>query len=224
MKYLLIITTLISVVVSAGAHATTDDTQMWFNTNTTGKITDKVLGYGEIQPRLMNDWNELNSVLYRAAIGYSVTDKWSVWGGYGLVHWNYPTHYVENRPYLQSTYNFSYAKLTVSNRTRFEGRRLEDRPKTGLRLRHLLRNMYLLNEANKVYFVLWDELFYNFNTIPGVNHEGFDQNRVFTGIGHKFGDKLQHLFEGGYLNQYVVKYEKANGSNHALAFQYTYNF
>lgn len=209
----------------SSSFATADDTQLWANFNTTGKLTNKTLGYGEIQPRLIDDWNQLNGMIYRAALGYQVTDQLSLWGGYGLIHWNYPSHYLENRPYLQSTYNFTYDnRFTVLNRTRFEGRILEDKPKTSLRLRHLLRTTYLLREESKVYLVLWDELFYNFNTLPGINHEGFDQNRIFAGIGHKFGDKLQHFIEGGYLNQYVIKYEKANGSNHTLAFQYSYSF
>lgn len=203
---------------------TSDDNQLWLNTNTSGKISENILAYGEFQPRLMNDWNQLNSILYRMGLGFNFKPDWSLWAGYALVHMNYPNHYLESRPYLQSSYTFNLSQLSIINRSRIESRNFEDHPKTGIRFRHMLRGTYLFEETKQLYLVLWDEIFYNFNTVPGINHEGFDQNRIFLGLGHKFGEKLRHFIEGGYLNQHVVRYKKVNASNHALTFQYTFNF
>lgn len=222
--FLLLLISWLGCIGIASAADTVSDNNLWINANTSGKLTEKVLAYAEIQPRLVDDSSQLGAAMYRVALGYAMTDKWSLWAGYGLIHFNYPDHFLENRTYLQSTYNFNYDKWSVSNRSRFEFRRLEDRAETALRLRHQIRSLYEIHEANKIFFVLWDELFYHLNTVPGTNHKGFDQNRIFGGVGHKFGEKLNHFFEVGYLNQYIVRFEKANVTNDILALQYIYNF
>lgn len=220
-----------TLLMSAQSFATVDDSNLWINANASGKIGEKTLAYMEVQPRMVDDWGHVGATLFRAALGYSMTDKWSLWGGYGVIPWNFPNSFMENRPYLQSTYTINHGRFTFINRTRMEFRLIENRQETALRARHLLRTLYNFDEVNKLFFVVWDELFYNFNTVPGSTnkisatpHEGFDQNRIFVGLGRKFGEKSNHFVEGGYLNQYVVRYEKPNASNHTLAFQYIYSF
>lgn len=228
MKIIFFITALF---ISAQTFATVDDSNLWFNANANGKIGTKTLVYVEVQPRMVEDWAHLAAVIGRVAIGYTVTDKWSLWAGYGFIPWNYPARYNENRPYLQSTYTFNHDKFSFVNRTRFEFRMIEDRAETSMRARHLLRTLYQFDEVNKLFLIVWDELFYNFNTVlanankgPATPHEGLDQNRIFVGLGHKFGENLHHFIEGGYLNQYIVRFQKDNASNHVLAFQYIYSF
>lgn len=201
-----------------------EDTGSWINANSSGKIGEQTLLYLEAQTRIVDDLNHIGSNILRGALGYSITDKWSLWAGYGFIASNYPNHLTENRPYLQSAYSFSVDNLTVINRTRFEFRILEDKPETALRARHLLRTLYQFDSAHKYMLVLWDELFYNINSVAGTPQEGVDQNRIFLGLGHKFGKKAQHFVEGGYLNQYVVRYEKDNALNHIMAFQYIFSY
>jgi hypothetical protein len=216
---------------SINTFATVDDSSLWINMNTSGKIAEKTLAYFELQPRFVNDMKDTGAIIYRTALGYQITDHLSLWAGYGYISWKHNSSYHENRPFLQSIHNFTTGRFTFINRTRFEMRDIQDRPETSLRLRHLIRSLYQFDEEHKLFVVFWDEVFYNFNTvqatfntIPPTPREGFDQNRVFLGLGHRFGEKNQHFIESGYLNQYVVRYAKANASNHALAFQYIYNF
>lgn len=204
--------------------AVTEDTGAWINANSSGKIGESTLLYLEAQTRIVEDLNHVGANILRGAFGYSFTDKWSLWAGYGFIAYNFPSHFTENRPYLQSTYNYTFDNLTIINRTRLEFRMLEDKPETALRARHLLRTLYQFDATNKYMLVVWDEFFYNLNSVPGTPQEGFDQNRIFLGIGHKFGKNSHHFVEGGYMNQYVVRFEKNNTSNHNMAFQYIFSY
>jgi hypothetical protein len=219
------------ILFSINSYATVDDSQLWINLNTIGKISEKTLAYFEVQPRFLNDMKDNSGIIYRTAFGYQLFDHFSVWAGYGYISWKHNSSFREHRPFLQSIHNITKGNFTLINRTRFEFREIQDRPETSLRFRHLLRSLYQFNEENKLFVVLWDEIFYNFNTltatsntVPPTPREGFDQNRFFIGLGHRFGENNQHFIEGGYLNQYVVRYLKENTSNHALAIQYIFNF
>lgn len=166
--------------------------------------------------------------MYRVAVGYQATEKLSLWAGYAFMDFKKPVEFDENRPFLQSTYSYSVDQFTLINRTRYEFRHLQGREETSMRLRHLVRSLYQFNQSYKLFLVLYDELFYNLNTIENASapnpHKGFDQNRAFLGVGHRFGETNNHFFELGYMNNYIVRYSKDNQVNHILAAQYIYNF
>jgi hypothetical protein len=209
-------------------NATVNDSNLWVNTNFTGKVRDRYLVYGEFQPRFISDMSDLGVYMYRAAIGYQISEPFSLWAGYAYMDFKRPVEFDENRPFLQSTHNYSYDQFTLINRTRLEFRHLQGREETSTRLRHLVRSLYQFNQSKKLFLVLYDELFYNLNTIENSKapnpREGIDQNRAFIGMGHRFGEKSNHFFELGYMNNYIVRYLKDNLVNHVLAAQYIYNF
>jgi hypothetical protein len=219
------------ILFSMTTYASVDDSQLWINLNTTGKISEKTLAYFELQPRFLNDMKDSSGIIYRTALGYQLFNHFSVWAGYGYITWKHNSSFKEHRPYLQTLHNLTRGRFSFVNRTRFEFRDIQDRPEISLRFRHLVRSLYQFDDENNYFVVLWDELFYNLNTLtatsntsPATPREGFDQNRAFLGLGHRFGETNQHFIEAGYLNQYVVRFLKENISNHTLALQYMYNF
>jgi hypothetical protein len=203
-------------LVSVTQADTYSDQESWINLNTFIKLNEKWQTYLEYQPRFF-DYNKYNGVtLHRGAIGRDLVNGFSVWGGYGLITWNvrkdskFPTKLQhEDRPFLMLIHNWSSGDWKLTNRTRFEDRLFRYTDEGSKRLRHLVRAQYKFGESCWG-LAIWDEWFWNGNTIhpssqshAPVLKEGFDQNRAFVGVVYFFGEKQQHLFETGYLNNYV---------------------
>ena len=66
-------------------------------------------------------------------------------------------------------------------------------------------------------FVLWDELFIHLNDTDWGAESGFDQNRVFVGLGLKCDPKSGWRTEVGYLNQTINNPSGDDRSHHILA-------
>lgn len=198
------------------------DNQGWMNMNAFISMPRDWQFYLEVQPRLINQRHYLGATLYRAAIGRSVAPGLSVWLGYGFIEYSHPTDSYEDRPFLQVMHTHAGEKFKLTNRTRWEGRFLQDPTPPSSRLRHLLRVQWRTPWALPIAGVLWDEWFWNSNSIKGGPQEGFDQNRAFMGLGWLFGEKEKNIIELGYMNQYV------NGvvdrRNHVLAGQLTVRY
>lgn len=174
--------------------------QLWFLATARGPISGRWLAYLEAQPRISGSGME--QLILRPAVGYQLTKRWSLWQGYGWTP-SFDPFRGENRIYQQSQVETPRGELPVHlvNRTRLEERWIEGVSGVSLRLRHMLRVVYPLDETKTWSLVAYDEPFVTLNRASGGPLPGFDRNRAFLGVGRGLGSGVN--LEVGYLNQFV---------------------
>ncbi len=221
-----ILTVLYFFTISSFASAETDeDGRFWLNVNAQGAMSNQSFGwYMEVQPRWREEGEAFDTLIIRPAIFYKLSDSSSLWLGYG----NVQTHpagqsiKTEHRLWQQYLHNFEPMNgIKLQSRTRFEQRRLEQASDTGYKLRQMLRATKTLEDAPSIYLAAWDEFFVYLNDTDWGAKQGFDQNRLFLGLGAKLNPTL--VLEVGYLNQYVNT-QQTNAMNHVLSTTLTLNF
>lgn len=163
----------------------------------------------EGQSRWNEDWQHWNQGMARAALGYSLSDRATIWLGYTFL----PTQ-LQGRPYIAQQdlwpafrYILPTEYGTFMFRTMFETNFIRgDDPR--FRPRQMIRFMYPLELEPRLSLVAWDEFFVRINSARWGGQAGFDQNRVFLGLGWTFTPGVRA--ELGYLNQYVENATQTN--------------
>lgn len=174
---------LAAVTAPDALAATKSEHQLWASTTLfTRPLTSwRLLGWLDLHDRKRQDSTLL---IMRPALGYQVLDRLAVHAGYAWI----PTYVDEGadrheqRIWQQLLFNApAPAGWSLSLRPRFEQRFADGGNDTGYRMRLWARASYALNAG--VLFVLWNELFYQFNDTDWKAAAGFDQNRAFLGVG-----------------------------------------
>ena len=155
----------------------------------------------DITVRSREGVSELDNVVFRGALGYDVSRRSSIWGGYGLIP-SFPAsggRTIEHRVFAQYQFVDPLGGGSLSLRTRFERRAIEDNSGPSYRLRQQMRFTRPLSPASHLSLVFYDELSVNANTTTR-NGRGLDQNRAFAGLSRTITPAFR--IEFGYLNQF----------------------
>jgi Protein of unknown function (DUF2490) len=158
----------------------------------------------EVQSRWDDDWNHWYQGMARAAIGYSLSDRATIWAGYTWL----PTQNVGS-PYVSQQdvwpglrYVLPTDVGTFMSRTIIEANFLPgNHNKIRVRPRQMFRFQHPLEIEPRLSLIAWDEVFVRVNSTPAGGQSGFDQNRAFGGMGWNFSPDVRAEF--GYLNQYM---------------------
>jgi hypothetical protein len=166
-------------------------------------INEKLNWHHEVQYRNYNAIGEMEQLLLRTGLGYSLTQNNNVLLGYGFIQ---SENYVpmqedkvgvpEHRIYQQFITKQKAGRVSIQHRYRFEQRWVAEDFK--MRFRYFLSLNAPLSkpnlEDNTLYLSAYNELF--------VNNKGelFDRNRLYSGLGYKLNKQVK--FEIGYMNQY----------------------
>jgi len=171
------------------------------------KVLDLGLEKGRIwvegQSRFNDDWGHWYQGMARAAVGYSLSDRATVWAGYTWL----PTENI-GKPYVsqQDVWpgfryvlptdigTFTFRTLVEANFLPGNGDDVRVRP------RQMLRFMHPLAVEPRLSLITWDEFFVRINSTPAGGQAGFDQNRAFAGLGWTFNTNFRT--EAGYMNHY----------------------
>jgi len=169
------------------------------------KFIDPKLEKGRLwvegQARINDNWDHFYQGMVRAAIGYQITDRATLWAGYTwLPTQNIGKAYVNQQdvwPAFRYVLPTDYG--TVTFRTMLEANFL---PGSDVRFRprQMIKFMHPFEFEPKLSFITWDEFFIRVNSTQS-GQSGFDQNRAFVGLGWTFNKNFR--FEGGYMNQYL---------------------
>ncbi|MFM2302363.1 MAG: hypothetical protein RLZZ84_2099 [Pseudomonadota bacterium] len=203
-----------SLMASAPALAAQEDEQVWLAQFSTIEVGDKVLLFSDVQFRLTDGADRLGQVLVRPAVGYRITPTDTLFLGYAYVRTEplngTPTD--EHRMFQQALVRIAGKpdKVIVTGRTRLEQRWLEGRPDMGWRLRQQVRMDAPVGKG--VNAIVWAEPFVNFDTTTWGQRAGFDQLRVFGGLGLPLAKGI--ALEAGYSGQYVNRFKMADRMNH----------
>lgn len=166
----------------------------------------------EGQSRFNNDWDHWFQGMARVALGYSLSDRATVWAGYTWL----PTQNI-GRPYIsqQDVWpGFRYALPTdwgtLTFRTLVETNFLLG-DQVRVRPRQMIRFMHPMGFEPRLSLIAWDEVFVRLNDTPWGGRSGFDQNRAFAGLGWTFNPNFRT--EVGYMNRYL---DDANHNNDTM--------
>ena len=174
----------------------------------------------EGQGRFNDDTSRFNQGILRTALGYRLSERAVVYGGYGYIPNNPPNNpdnVVEHRLYQQLSFGTVQLPFNVSmsSRTRLEQRTIEGADDTGWRFRQFLKWTRPTGFHDKLYWSVWDEIFINLDDTDWGANDGIDQNRVFAGMGVHVTPKARA--EVGYMNQLVRRTGRSDASNHILS-------
>lgn len=173
----------------------------------------------EGQSRWDDNWGHWYQGMARAAVGYSLSDRATIWAGYTfLPTQNVGKNYVAQQDVWPAfRYVLPTSIGTVTFRTMVESNfLLGNGDDVRVRPRQMLRFMHPLEFEPRLSLITWDEVFVRANTTPAGGQAGFDQNRIFAGLGWTFTFTNSFRAEAGYLNQYLDDATHTNNTMHHL--------
>ena len=163
--------------------------------------------------------------IVRPGMGYKLSDNHSMWLGYAWVRDVLPELDVEeNRIWQQWGWTEEFGDISTLWRSRLEQRFVSVGPQVGWRFRQLLRASKPLQNHPRLTWVAWDEIFFHLRNTDWGAVAGYNQNRVFVGMGVTPRAGSPWRTEVGYLYQQIdVPFDGANLSNHILSVNIYYN-
>lgn len=209
-------------ILPFSAHAqTVDDVGQWSAFFTQDKFSSdsQLKWWFDGHYRLFQDNDGFGQSIVRPGLGLDVGENSALWAGYGWINTSpiMGDDTDEHRIWQQWTWSKAADPFKFAARTRFEQRLFESFDDTGLRLRQFFRGQKNLGSCSKYTFVVWDELFLGLNDTDFGQRAGFDQNRIFVGLGFKNHHSSRWRVEVGYMNQFVNRGGPDDLSNHILA-------
>ena len=217
MRWLGVAAILLSGAGSAFAQDTSDE-RLWVNLTFQERAGTESpwRWYLEFQGRTRDGLDTVDQAIVRPAVGYDLTPRSSLWAGHGYTP-SYPAsggELTENRAWQQYLWSGPALGGAFQWRTRLEERWIEDAGSLAWRFRQFVRLTKPVSaRAGGLAIVVWEEMFVHLND-TGRTVQGFDQNRVFGGIGVGAGPLGR--FEVGYVNQAIRTAGGPNRQNHVL--------
>lgn len=210
-------------------YASHEDFQTWTNITANGSFGLLDAGLKDFrfwlegQGRFGNDSTTLSQGMLRPGLGYSLSETASVWVGYAFIPTMEPftsNDFNENRIWQQLLWTPRTRLGVLTSRTRLE-ERFTRAPDVAYRFRQMFRLSYPLSFAPGFMLVGWEELFVSINS-TGTFKSGFDQNRIFVGVGYNIDENART--EIGYMNQYINRDATIDLINHVLSFSLLLNY
>lgn len=180
---------------------------------------DRFLLLGTGEARFFEDFGRFTQGIIRIMPGYRYSDEIALFFGYTWVPTvldNGQTHHEHDiNQAMYWTKPQSWGSL--STRTMIEWRFVNDDSQMATRVRQRIRGKYQLSQIHPyLHLTGWEELFLNVYSVDWGPQSGFDQNRVFAGLGWQFDPGGHYWFEIGYMNQYIHHPDDKDLMNHML--------
>lgn len=202
-----------AALLATGAPARADtahDTQVWTAASLTGRLTGREQG----ATSGVSAWLDLHARrtgagvigIVRPALGYRFSNTVSAWAGYaaiGLFDDVPENRAQEHRAWQQGLFGVPLGALTLQVRPRLEERFREGQSDVAFRARLFVRANVVFAPDVPVLLATWTEPFFHLNDAAWGPRGGFDQNRLFLGIGIK--GPASTRVEAGYLNVTVSR-------------------
>jgi len=218
---ILILLGLVSSLQSVLAGELAEDTGAWLQIVGEGSLAgldpkwEKGRVWLEGQSRFDGNWEHWYQGMVRTAVGYSLSDRATIWAGYTwLPTQNIGKSYISQQDvwpafrYILPTDIGTFTFRTMWETNFLRGDQIRERP------RQMIKFMHPFEFEPRLSFIAWDEAFYRVNTTTWGGKSGFDQNRVFGGLGWSFNNNVRA--ELGYLNQYIDDASHRNATMHHL--------
>ncbi len=211
LRFVLTACLLLAALSKIARAETRQDFRLWTNVTAItdlGHLSSRLTRWRlwtEVQNRfrdLAKD-EDLDQLLVRSALGYEVAKELSVWLGYGYIPVFTEADKVvnEHRLWQQLLWSSELDRWSLTSRTRLEQRFIEGAEEPAWRYRQFVRLARPLTRQLPLSLVLWDEVFVHLSSASPTIQTGFDQNRIFAGLGWQVTQPAR--IEIGYLNQFI---------------------
>lgn len=215
---------LVSLPAGAAAQAV-DDTGVWLALFSQGAFKTTVptphesLWWFDAHVRRSGDEFDFFQGIIRPGIGRRLDDRNSVWAGYAWIGESIPDlDFHENRSWQQWIHTNDRGRASIVWRSRLEQRFVSVGAQVGWRFRQMVRLQKSMNAESTLSFVAWDEIFFHLRDTDWGAQTGYNQNRVFVGLGRSPKDRGARRVEIGYLYQQIdVAEDGADLNNHVLS-------
>ncbi|MEM7475046.1 MAG: DUF2490 domain-containing protein [Planctomycetota bacterium] len=220
-----------STATNCSAQGTTHDFGSWFALLSQGRIGSckhtNWRWWFDGHLRYLDDSDGFNQSIIRPGVGYALTDKATIWAGYGWIN-ELPASgnpvFDENRIWQQITWSDDICGGKVSLRGRLEQRFVETGNDTGWRYRQFAKYLRPIAGSDYLSLSIWDEAFFDLNSTDWGQNASFSQNRAFVGLGYKFQGQNSPRLEVGYLNQFLRRRSNDDRNNHILSTNWFFKF
>lgn len=208
---------------TAQAQGVEKDWGLWSPIYFNAPIKGRWWGYFEANPRINNNVQTFDQLLVRPALGYRFMRNGYIYHGFCWIsNYRVPDLSIGNeyRIFQQALFKNDWGKFTLQNRTRLEERLFDYINGCAVRARHGVRGTYSIGKTNW-YLVGSNELFINLNSLRNDIKSGFDQNRLYGGIGRNVSKHTS--VELGYQWQYVNRVDPADDIGRSAVMINIYN-
>ena len=213
-----------SLAVATPASATEDDFNVWSGQFVTIDLGEDSGWFvrGEAQERFTNDADRLGQLLLRSFVGYRLTDKVNIGGGYAYILTDPvgPAKLNEHRFYQELNVRLVERDgVTLDSRTRLEQRTFEEGNGTSWRFRNFVQLRVPITENNKLN--VYTEPFIELNDTQ-FQGGGLSVWRNFVGVTVPLGDGITMV--PGYLNQTVFRDGQEDRMDHVANVNVFFSF
>ncbi|MEM7689668.1 MAG: DUF2490 domain-containing protein [Pseudomonadota bacterium] len=185
------------------AHANEDDFNIWTGQFVSVDISNDVYIRGEAQERFTNDADRLGQLLLRSFVGYRISKRVNLGGGYAYILTDPvgPAEVNEHRFYQELNIRLIDAGgVTLDSRSRLEQRTFEEDGQVAWRFRNFVQLKAPITDRNKL--VIYSEPFIALNETP-IQRGGLGAWRNFVGVSVPLAQGVEIV--PGYLNQRVFR-------------------
>jgi len=162
---------------------------------------------------MIDDMSRLERTVLRPSLGYQVNGWLRARFGYDAHFIESPADRIEHRIWQQLSTKWTLNALSLTTRTRVEERLIENTDEAAVRLRLKAGVSHPIADGSW-YATASNEYFVGLNDVDGGPRSGFDQNRLYFGVGHNVSDNV--TAEVGYQLQYIDRASAENISVHQL--------
>ena len=203
----------VAAALTASAAADTEsDTQQWTSIRIKHPIGERWAVSLKSQVRFDDDVSEYKSVYLKPAVHVSFASHWHL--GLGYKYEDKRGGSEEQAAWQEAAFTHSLGKLTLGHRLRLEERFLEGIGGVIARSRFRLKAAHPL-WSSPWYLVGSEEVFVNLNSQGEGPVSGFEQNRLFAGLGVHLGRHLRA--ELGYLWRFERERSGPDRSDHIIS-------
>jgi hypothetical protein len=171
----------------------------------------------QVENRLRDDASEVDKQIFKPAGYYRFTDTLQLGAGYKYV--KKKDSKDEQDPWQELFFNPApIGNFDWAHQFRWEQRTGSSLDGIVHRLRYLLHLTHPLGDSGKYYFAAQEAVRFNAASNDTGPVDGFEQSRLYFGVGRKMTPKLK--VEVGYLWNYQREREGPNLSNHVFRLQF----
>jgi hypothetical protein len=228
---MLAVSCVLASIFESPAHGQIQDAGLWLGTFSQGQFNPKGLEDARTRwwfdgnARFLGDDFELFQGVVRPGLGYQLTEEQTAWMGYAWIGESLPDlTFHENRIWEQWSLARDHGDVTIQLRSRLEQRFVSLGDDVGWRYRQMVRLQKPIDRYPNLLWVAWDEVFFHLNDTDWGARTGYNQNRLFVGIGRTPPLRSSRRTEIGYLYQQIqVAEDGADLSNHILSINFFFS-